>query len=289
MRPKYKVYSFRLLISSAVGVLNGLLRLDPSIGVLAFIFAYFLVTPLSLMIWRKELREVGLMELYREAIGASILTLILTWSLSMNLTGYGVAIYVVRADDSGIYPIETLDGRRLSPNNEELFGYNAVNLTLLNDVVNHVRIGTCSERGERTSLRMGKYDLTLGGDELTLRTQLNLSKSEDREFLKRIFGNLTIYRNGTIALGNLSLPLNTTREMKLGASDLSLVYRGFPELILELRAPLEHQREFPVNLFLSGVTNRDSQLCVFDAREIKVGRKSFNVGDRYYVVIMVGG
>ncbi len=289
MRPKYRVYGFRLLTSSLVGILNGLLRVEPSIGILTFILAYFLVTPLSLMIWRGELKEIGLMELYKEAIGTSLLALILTWSLSMNLTGYGVVIYVVKANGSGIYPIETLDGRKLPPGNGELFGYYAVNLTLSNGVVNRVRIGACLERGEKTSLMMGNYELTFRGDELTLRTHLNLSNGEDREFLRKMFGNLTLYRNGTLALGNLSLSLNTVKEVKLGLFNLSLAYQRFPLLSLELRASLEHQREFPVNLFLSGVTDRDSQLCVFDAKDIKVGRRSFNVRDRHYVVIITEG
>lgn len=289
MRPKYKVYSFRLLVSMLVGLLNGFLRLDPSIGILAFILAYFLVTPLSLRIWREELKGIGLMELYREAIGASILALILTWSLSMSFTGYGVMIYVVKANGSGVYPIETLDGRMLPPNNEDLFGYNVVSLTLSNNVVNHIRIGACIERGENLSLKMGNYDLTLRGDELVLRTHFNLSNSEDRDFLKKMFGNLTMYRNGTLVLGSLSLPLNTTRSLKLGASNVSLAYQRFPDLILELRSPLGSQQEFPVSIFLSEVVKRDSQICFFDAKDIKIGRRSFNVRDRYYVVILTGG
>ncbi|MDW8035587.1 MAG: hypothetical protein RMI85_03935, partial [Candidatus Korarchaeum sp.] len=256
MRPKYKVYSFRLLVSSIVGILNGLLRLDPSIGILAFIFAYFLVTPLSLRIWRDELKGIGLMELYKEAIGTSILALILIWSLSMSFTGYSVMIYVVKANNSGIYPIETLDGRKLLPNNEELFGYNAVSLTLSNDVVNKVRIGVCTERKENISLRIGNYDLTLEGSELVLRTRSNLSSSEDRDFLRKIFGNLTVYRNGTLVLGNMSLPPNTTKKLKLGISNVSLSYERFPELILDMRAPLGSQLEFPVSMFLTEVVEK---------------------------------
>ncbi|MEM3372045.1 MAG: hypothetical protein QXO55_05520 [Candidatus Korarchaeum sp.] len=289
MRPKYKVYGFRLLVSSLVGLLNGSLRLDPSIGILAFIFAYFLVTPISLRVWREELKVVGLMEIYKEAIGASILALILTWSLSMSLTGYGIAIYVVKANGSGIYPIETLDGRMLPPNNEDLFGYNAVFLTLSNSTVNRVRIGACIEKREELSLRIGDYNLTLRGDELVLRTHFNISNGENRDFLRRMFGNLTIYRNGTLALGNLSLPPNTTRKLKLGTSNVSLTYRRFPELSLELRSALRSRQEFPVNIFLSEVLEKNSQLCFFDAKDIKIGRRSFNVRDRYYVVVLTEG
>lgn len=289
MRPKYKVYGFRLLVSSLVGLLNGFLRLDPSIGILAFIFAYFLVTPISLRVWREELKVIGLMEIYKEAIGASILALILTWSLSMSLTGYGIAIYVVKANGGGIYPIETLDGRMLPPNNEDLFGYNAVFLTLSNSTVNRVRIGACIEKREELSLRIGDYNLTLRGDELVLRTHFNISNGENRDFLRRMFGNLTIYRNGTLALGNLSLPPNTTRKLKLGTSNVSLTYRRFPELSLELRSALRSQQEFPVNIFLSEVLEKNSQLCFFDAKDIKIGRRSFNVRDRYYVVVLTEG
>ncbi|MEM3870421.1 MAG: hypothetical protein QXJ39_04735 [Candidatus Korarchaeum sp.] len=289
MRPKYKVYGFRLLVSSLVGLLNGFLRLDPSIGILAFIFAYFLVTPISLRVWREELKVIGLMEIYKEAIGASILALILTWSLSMSLTGYGIAIYVVKANGSGIYPIETLDGRMLPPNNEDLFGYNAVFLTLSNSTVNRVRIGACIEKREELSLRIGDYNLTLRGDELVLRTHFNISNGENRDFLRRMFGNLTIYRNGTLALGNLSLPPNTMRKLKLGTSNVSLTYRRFPELSLELRSALRSQQEFPVNIFLSEVLEKNSQLCFFDAKDIKIGRRSFNVRDRYYVVVLTEG
>lgn len=289
MRPRYKVYSFRLLVSSIVGALNGLMRLDTSIGILVFIFAYFLVTPLSLRIWRNELKGLGLMGLYKEAIGTSILALILAWSLSMSFTGCGVMIYVVKANGSGIYPIETLDGRMLPPNNEELFGYNAVSLTLSDDVVDRVRVGVCAEVGRDLSLRVGNYNLTLRGKDLLLRVDFNLSIGEDRDLLKRVFGNLTVHRNGTLSLGNVSLPLNSTKLLKLGVSDVSITYRTFPKLTLELRASLESQQGFPINLFLSEISEKDSLLCLFDAKDIKTGRRSFNVKDRYYVVVLTRG
>ncbi|RDD54023.1 MAG: hypothetical protein BA066_01255 [Candidatus Korarchaeota archaeon NZ13-K] len=289
MRPKYKVYGFRLLASLIVGLLNGLLRVDPSVGLLSFIFAYFLVTPMSLRIWREELKGTGLMDLYKEAIGASILVLILTWSLAMSFTGYGVAVYVVRAKGSGIYPIETQDGRILPPNNEELFGYNAVSLNISGGALRGAKVGVCLEGEGNISLRMGDYDLSIRGEELTVRMRLNLSKSEERDLLKKIFGNLTLYRNGTLVLNGSSFPPETTRYLELGASHLNITHRGIYIVELELRTTLKSRMEFPANLLLSEVRKEGSQLCVFDAKEVRVGRRSLNVRDRYYVVVLAEG
>lgn len=289
MRPKYKVYSFRLLASSLTGLLNGLLKADPSLGILAFILAYFLVTPISLRIWRDELKDLGLMALYKEAIGASLLALILTWSLAMSFTGQGIVIYAVRANQSGVHPIETLDGKILPPGNEELFGYNSVLLNFSNGVLKGAKLGICFEGSSDFTSRMGDYDLKLTQSEVSVSVEVDPRSSEGRELLSKLFGDLKVYRNGTLVLGNISISPGSFKELKKGASNVSLRYVG-PHLILELRSDLKTGlQEFPLNTMISEIRRESSKLCVFDARDPKTGRRSLNVRERYYLVVMREG
>ncbi len=283
MRPKHKVYYFRLLTSSLVGILNGLLRVDPTVGISAFIFTYFLVTPLSLRIWRDELKGMGLMEIYKEAIGTSFLALIIVWSLTMSFTGQGVALAVVREKGSGIYPIETLDGRYLPPGNEEMMGYSVVLLNI-SDHLMDAELGACLNG--TSSFKMGRYYLTVG-DSISLRIELKLSDPEDREILRRIIGNFSIYRNGTMVFGENKVHMGGSINITSNGSDLSLKFSGLNDIILEIRSPIDVPKDSPLNSFIK-IKRSDSQLCLFDSVKPKIGRRTISIHG-YHIVILPGG
>jgi len=283
MRPKHKVYYFRLLASSLVGILNGLLRVDPAIGISAFIFTYFLVTPLSLRIWRDELKGMGLMEIYKEAVGTSLLALIMVWSLTLSFTGQGVALAVVREKGSGIYPIETLDGRFLPPGNEEMMGYSAVLLNISDRLID-AELGACLNGA--SSFKMGRYYLTVD-DGISLRIELKLSDPEDREILRRIVGNFSIYRNGTMVFGENKVRMGESINITSKGSNLSLKFSGLNDIILEIRSPIDVPKDSPLNSFIK-LRRNDSQLCLFDSTKPKIGRRTINIHG-YHIVILPGG
>jgi len=283
MKPKHKVYYFRLLASSLVGILNGLLRVDPTVGISAFIFTYFLVTPLSLRIWRDELKDVGLMEIYKEAVGASLLALIMIWSLTMSFTGQGVALAVVREKGSGIYPIETLDGRHLPPGNEEMMGYSAVLLNI-SDHIRGAELGACLNG--TSSFKMGRYYLTVD-DGISLRIELKLSDPGDREILRRIIGNFSIYRNGTMVFGGNRVRMGESISMPSNGSNLSLKFSGLNDIVLEIRSPIDVPEDSPLNSFIK-LKRYDSQLCLFDSTKPKIGRRTISI-QGYHIVILPGG
>ncbi len=283
MKPKHKVYYFRLLASSLVGILNGLLRVDPAIGISAFFFTYFLVTPLSLRMWREELKGMGLMEIYKEAVGASLLALIMVWSLTLSFTGQGVALAVVREKGSGIYPIETLDGRFLPPGNEEMMGYSAVLLNISDHLID-AELGACLNGA--SSFKMGRYYLTVD-DGISLRIELKLSDPEDREILRRIVGNFSIYRNGTMVFGENKVRMGESINITSKGSNLSLKFSGLNDIILEIRSPIDVPKDSPLNSFIK-LRRNDSQLCLFDSTKPKIGRRTINIRG-YHIVILPGG
>ncbi|MCC6028892.1 MAG: hypothetical protein LM591_01980 [Candidatus Korarchaeum sp.] len=283
MRPKHKIYYFRLSASSLVGILNGLLRVDPAVGLSAFIFTYFLVTPLSLRIWKDELKGMGLMEIYKEAIGSSLLALIFFWSLTMSFTGQGVALAVVREKGSGIYPIETLDGRHLPPGNEEMMGYSVVYLNI-SDHLRDAELGVCLNG--TSSFRMGRYYLTVS-DIISLRIELKPFDPGDREILRRILGDFSIYRNGTIIFGKNRAHLGESINMSSNGLNISLKFFGPNDITLEMRSPINTSKGSLLNSFIK-VRSSDSQLCLFDSVKPKIGRRTISL-QGYHIVILPGG
>ncbi|RLG44294.1 MAG: hypothetical protein DRN78_00400 [Thermoproteota archaeon] len=289
MNAKSKIYYFRLAISSLVGLLSGLINLGPLEGLSLFLLTYFLVTPISLRLWGRDLREMGLMKIYREGLGSSILALLLVWTLAINLVGPGVPMYVVRTGQSGIFPLQTVEGRVIGPNEASLVGYNAVLLNLTNDnKIEDMLVGTyAKDLGNyvEVNLRRTRVVLYKNGTVLIEGTY-SLSDSTDMKRLHKIFGNITLYRNGTLLLNSTTLVPGGSSTIKLGEASIEVSYLSKGIITLKTTALAnENNISFPADAFISKIVRKDGYIYIFDALKPSWRTRTARVDDSYIIVL----
>ena len=289
MNAKSKIYYFRLAISSLVGLLSGLINLGPLEGLSLFLLTYFLVTPISLRLWGRDLRETGLMKIYREGLGSSILALLLVWTLAINLVGPGVPMYVVRTGQSGIFPLQTMEGRVIGPNEASLVGYNAVLLNLTNDnKIEDMLVGTyAKDLGNyvEVNLRRTRVVLYKNGTVLIEGTY-SLSDSTDMKRLHKIFGNITLYRNGTLLLNSTTLVPGGSSTIKLGEASIEVSYLSKGIITLKTTALAnENNISFPADAFISKIVRKDGYIYIFDALKPSWRTRTARVDDSYIIVL----
>lgn len=289
MNAKSKIYYFRLAISSLVGLLSGLINLGPLEGLSLFLLTYFLVTPISLRLWGRDLREMGLMKIYREGLGSSILALLLVWTLAINLVGLGVPMYVVRTGQSGIFPLQTVEGRVIGPNEASLVGYNAVLLNLTNDnKIEDMLVGTyAKDLGNyvEVNLRRTRVVLYKNGTVLIEGTY-SLSDSTDMKRLHKIFGNITLYRNGTLLLNSTTLVPGGSSTIKLGEASIEISYLSKGIITLKTTALAnENSISFPADAFISKIVRKDGYIYIFDALKPSWRTRTARVDDSYIIVL----
>ena len=289
MNAKSKIYYFRLAISSLVGLLSGLINLGPLEGLSLFLLTYFLVTPISLRLWGRDLREMGLMKIYREGLGSSILALLLVWTLAINLVGPGVPMYVVRTGQSGIFPLQTVEGRVIGPNEASLVGYNAVLLNLTNDnKIEDMLVGTYAKdlgNHVEVNLRRTRVVLYKNGTVLIEGTY-SLSDSTDMKRLHKIFGNITLYRNGTLLLNSTTLVPGGSSTIKLGEASIEVSYLSKGIITLKTTALAnENNISFPADAFISKIVRKDGYIYIFDALKPSWRTRTARVDDSYIIVL----
>lgn len=291
MKPQHKVYYFRIALASLVGLASGIIRLSPLEGLSLFLLAYFLVTPLSLRLWGQELRNTGLMKLYREALGSSFLALLLTWTLVMNLVGSGVPVYVVRASQSGIYPIQTVDGRVAGPEDRLLAGYNAVLLNISNRGIEDIYVGSYAKAAGVTEIELGntKVRISRSNDEILLRGEYDLSNGIDSMRMRNLLGNITIFLNGTLIF-NVSHRLNPgeSEVIKSGSSVIKVSYKAPRILAVEINSTKGNLSAYPVSVFIRSIQEEGGFIFVFDSIRPVWRTRTARVDDSYLVVLPSG-
>ena len=290
MKPKHKVYYLRVTLSAVVGLLSGVFGLSAPEGLTLFLFTYFLVTPLSLKLWGKDLKDMGLMKIYREGLGSSLLSLLLIWTLVINLLGPGVTMFVVRATSSGAYPIQTIDGRTVAPDEHPLEGYNAA-LISFDDKGNVVKVllGAYT-RGNQEEFRakVDGFEIDVSGGEASIRATIDLKKSIHAKRAEMLFGNVTVLRNGTMILNGTKIGVGEKVELTLGARRV-LVHRPTNlTLEVELTGSASGIDEFPLNVFIAEIVEKDGFVFVFDPIEPVRRSRTARVDDSYLVVLREG-
>ncbi len=290
MNPKHKVYYFRVSVSALVGLVSGLTNAPPLEGLSLFLLAYFLVTPLSLKLWGNELKDVGLIKLYREALGSSLLALLLVWTLVMNMIGAGVAVYVVRTSQNGVYPLQTVDGRTIGPNERPLAGYNAVSLKVSDGKIKDIHVGTYARRSEGlTRLYLGDTKVTLSNNSLNIEGEYNLSFEADLRRMSYLFKNVTLFRNGTLILNNtIRLEPGETENMKIGDAFITVTHDPKGTIHLELDSPYNGTLTFPITVFISSIVEEGDYIYVFDAFKPVWKTRTARVDDSYVIVLPPG-
>ncbi len=289
MNAKSKIYYFRLAISSLVGLLSGLINLGPLEGLSLFLLTYFLVTPISLRLWGRDLREMGLMKIYREGLGSSILALLLVWTLVINLVGPGVPMYVVRAGQSGIFPLQTMEDRVIGPNEASLVGYNAVLLNLTTDnKIEDMLVGTyAKDLGNYVEVNLRRTRVVLyKNNTVLIEGTYSLSDSTDMKRLHKVFGNITLYRNGTLLLNSTTLVPGDSSTIKLGKASIEVSYLSTGIITLKTTALAnENNISFPADAFISKIVRKDGYIYIFDALKPSWRTRTARVDDSYIIVL----
>ncbi len=289
MKPKHKVYYFRIALSSLVGLVSGIAGLTPMEGLSLFLLAYFLVTPLSLKLWGDELKDIGLMKLYREALGSSFLALLLIWTLVINLVGPGVPIYVVRTSQSGIYPIQTIDGRTVGPNDRPLAGYNAVSLKLSGHNIQDIYVGSYARTGDVTRVVLGHTEVTLSKGEIHLSGVYNLSIESDYKRMSELLGNITMFVNGTLIVnGTMKLNPGESRRLSYNSTMMEVSYTAPGLLSVEINSTRDKIAEYPISVFISFIEEKEGYIFVFDSVKPFWKTRTARVDDSYVVVLPPG-
>ncbi len=289
MKPKHKVYYFRIALSSLVGLVSGIVGLTPMEGLSLFLLAYFLVTPLSLKLWGDELKDMGLMKLYREALGSSFLALLLVWTLVINLMGPGVPIYVVKTSQSGIYPIQTIDGRIVGPDERPLAGYNAVNLKLAGHNIEDIYVGSYAKMRDVTKVTLGHTVVTLSSGELRISGVYNLSIESDYKRMSKLLGNVTMFVNGTLIInGTMKLNPGETKELTYNSTVMEVSHTAPGVLDIEINSTRDKITEYPVSVFISSIEEKEGYIFVFDSVKPFWKTRTARVDDSYVVVLPPG-
>ncbi|MDK2383305.1 MAG: hypothetical protein QI199_00665 [Candidatus Korarchaeota archaeon] len=289
MKPKHKVYYLRVALLSLVGLVSGIAGLTPMEGLSLFLLAYFLVTPLSLKLWGDELKDLGLMKLYREALGSSFLALLLIWTLVINLMGPGVPIYVVRASQGGIYPIQTIDGRIVGPGERPLAGYNAVYLKLTDHNIEDIYIGSYAKKGDLTKVILGRTEVTLSKGEIHISGVYNLSIGSDYKRMSKLLGNITIFVNGTLVInGTMKLNPGETKEFTYNSTMMEVSHTAPGVLDVEIDSTRGRITEYPVSVFISSIEEKEGYIFVFDSVKPFWKTRTARVDDSYVVVLPPG-
>ncbi len=289
MKPKHKVYYFRVALSSLVGLVSGIAGLTPMEGLSLFLLAYFLVTPLSLKLWGDELKDMGLMKLYREALGSSFLALLLIWTLVINLMGPGVPIYVVRASQGGIYPIQTIDGRIVGPDERPLAGYNAVYLKLTGHNIEDIYVGSYAKMGDLTKVILGHTEVTLSKGEICISGIYNLSIESDYKRMSKLLGNITMFVNGTLIInGTMKLNPGETKELTYNSTVMEVSHTAPGLLDIEINSTRDKITEYPVSAFISSIEEKEGYIFVFDSVKPFWKTRTARVDDSYVVVLPPG-
>ncbi len=286
MKARHKVYYFRVLVSSLAGLISGLAGLSSMEGLSLFLLVYFLVTPISLRLWGDELRDTGLMKLYKEAIGSSFLAFLLIWVLVINLMGVGVSIYVVRASSSGIYPIQTIDGRTIGPDERPFAGYNVVFINISKGKIKDIYVGTYAKKSYKiTQLYLDNTEIRIWNNG-TLFIEGNYSLSSDRDLarMKNLFGNVTLYRNGSIILNNTEIRVGESTKLILRNVTVNIFYNR-DAIHLELASDLNKISEYPISAFISFVKEKGDYIYVFDSLKPVWKTRTARVDESYLVVL----
>ncbi len=290
MEARHKVYYFRVLISSLAGLASGLIGLTSIEGLSLFLLTYFLVTPVSLRLWGNELKDTGLIKLYKEAVGSSFLAFLLVWVLVINLMGLGVSIYVVRTSSSGIYPIQTLDGRTVGPDERPFAGYNAVFLNVSNGKIKDIYVGTYAKKSyETTQLYLSNTKIKLWNNgTLLIEGSYNLSSDRDSIRIRKLFKNVTLYRNGTLILDGAKLSLGDSKSFTLGNITINVLYNSKDTIHLKLISRKDKVTEYPTSVFISLIEEKGNYIYVFDSLKPIWKTRTARVDESYLIVLPSG-
>lgn len=281
MTLKDSLFWLKLSLASLTGIIAGLIGLSATEGLTLFFFAD-VAAGTAFLTWKKEaISEMGIYKAYREFFMTSFLAYFLLWTLALNLTTGGVALYLA-APTAGV--------QELSPViTSENFPYNVLWILNTTDETYTALIGSCAPRSEVARLR--NLTASPGGAGLTLRTTVTVIQggSVGLGWVNVTYENETVSLD-VIGLGRLSLGVGEEVSADFGgyplvARSLS-VGPGRVNVTIAVGPIPAETADFSaekLGALISRVLVEENRYCVFEpgARTFK---RTLRVGDAYVVV-----
>ncbi|MDK2465019.1 MAG: hypothetical protein QI223_09645 [Candidatus Korarchaeota archaeon] len=281
MTLKDSLFWLKLSLASLTGIISGLIGLSATEGLTLFFFTD-IAAGTAFLTWKKgAVSEVGVYKAYREFFMTSFLAYFLLWTLTLNLTAGGLALYLA-APAAGVQEL-----RPVIPS--ENFPYNVLWILNTTDETYTALIGSCAPRSDMARLR--NLAASLGGEGLTLRTTVTVLQGSS---VGLGWVNVT-YQNETVALDVIGLDRLTLGvgeeasadlgEYPLVAESLSVGLGRVNVTITVGPIPAE-TADFSaekLGALISRVLVEENRYCVFEP-ETRTFKRTLRIGDAYVVV-----
>ncbi len=281
MTLKDSLFWLKLSLASLTGIIAGLIGLSATEGLTLFFFTD-VSAGTAFLTWKKgAISEVGIYKAYREFFMTSFLAYFLLWTLTLNLTAGGVALYLA-APTAGVQEL-----RPIIPS--ENFPYNVLWMLNITDETYTALIGSCAPRSDMARLR--NLTASLGGGGLTLRTTVTVPQGSS---VGLGWVNVT-YQNETVALdviglGRLTLGVGEEVPADLGGYPLVVeslsVGLGRVNVTITVGPIPAETANFSaekLGALISRVLVEENRYCVFEP-ETRTFKRTLRIGDAYVVV-----
>lgn len=281
MTLKDSLFWLKLSLASLTGIIAGLIGLSATEGLTLFFFTD-VAAGTAFLTWKKgAVSEMGIYKAYREFLVTSFLAYFLLWTLTLNFTAGGVALYLA-APSIGIQEL-----RPVIPS--ENFPYNALWILNTTDETYTALVGSCAPQSKVVRLR--NLTVSLGGEGITLRTTVTVLRGSS---VGLGWANVT-YQNETVeldvkGLGKLSLGVGEEVSADFGghrlvAESLS-VGPGRVNVTITVGPIPAETADFSaekLGAMISRVSVEENRYCVFEP-ETRTFKRTLRIGDAYVVV-----
>ncbi len=281
MTLKDSLFWLKLSLASLTGIIAGLLGLSATEGLTLFFFTD-VAAGTAFLTWRRgAISEVGIYKAYREFFMTSFLAFFLLWTLALNLTTGGVALYLA-APNTGVQEL-----RPVVPS--ENFPYNVIWIINTTDETYTAFIGSCAPRPGVA--RLQNLTASLGEEGLTLRLTVTVfqGSSVSAGWVNVTYQNETIELD-VVGLGRLSLGVGEATSANFDGYPLeaesSSVGPGKVNVTIAVGPIPAETANFTAEklaALISRLLVEENRYCVFEpgARTFK---RTLRIGDAYVVI-----
>ncbi len=207
---KDSLFWLKFLALSAAGLIAGFVNLSAVEGLTLFFFTD-IVVGVAFLTWKKEaISNLGLYKAFREFFMTSFLAFLLMWTLALNLTSGGVALYLANPAP-GVQELRPVVPRQGFP-------YNSILVIEVTEDGITAALGACaSVDGGTIQLPNVTASATEGGILLTLEEALVEGGMLDKGWIKFELANRTI---------KVTLPTGESTTLAVGES-ASIALEGY--------------------------------------------------------------
>ena len=278
---KDTLFWLKFFALSAAGLIAGLFSMSAVEGLTLFFFTDVLVG-VAFLTWKKEaISSLGLYKAFREFFMTSFLAFLLMWTLALNFTSGGVALYLA-SPTPGVQEL-----RPVVP--KEGFPYNSILVVEVTEDGITAALGTCAPIDEGTvALPNVSASASEAGIILTLEGTIAEGGVLDRGWIKVEFTNDTI-KVSLAGGGSTTIPVGGSASISLDGYEVQLTSSETPRgaSIKVVLGPLPLADEDYVGTGLGAVISHTrivgGKFCVFSPN-VHQFKRTVRVGDAYVVV-----